>query len=88
MNLKAILASLAVLFALVGGSYSEVCVFATKSRVYVLERRITANDIYWIQKQLWQLEDRYGHLDCNLMNAMDKERCRELKAMLGKLKRK
>jgi hypothetical protein len=87
-RIKAALAVVIMLITIAGGTYGAISVFATNERVDVLERRVVANDIYWIKKQLWQLEDRYGHLDCFRMNDMDRERCRELKALLEKLQEK
>lgn len=85
MKPKVILGTILILFSLIAGTYGAIHVFATNDRVDRMERRIDASDIYWIKKQLWQLEDRYGHLNCLNMNDMDKERCRELKAMIKKL---
>jgi len=90
MNIKALVALIALLLALVGGVVSAIDYFAKSADLklveYRLDQKIRNDRIYEIQQQLWQLEDRYEGTDCSSWPQADKDRYRDLKLKLEFLK--
>jgi len=90
MEVKNWLSIVALTFTLFAGSYGAIKVFATNERVDLvqlrLEQKIVADQIWYVQQQLNQLEDKYRDVPCGSQwGQKDRERYRRLRFDLEQL---
>ena len=83
MNWETAIASLATLFALIGGVVGAVEYFAKDCDLTLVELRldqkIRNDEMYSIQEQLWRFEDRYEGSPLSDWPFEDRERYRKLR---------
>lgn len=86
---KEMIAIIALLFTVMGGTVGAVNYFAKADELkqveYRLDQKIKADKVYYIKRRLWQLYDRYNTENCNQMPQPAVNECRELKAQLESL---
>lgn len=83
-NLQVIL----VIGAVIGMTVSSMAYFAKANDLQLVEQRldqkIQADQVYYMQRRLWQLYDYYKTQNCEAMPQPGKDECRAIKTELAK----
>lgn len=87
-----IIALIGLLITVVGGTVGTLTYFAKASDLHLVEKRldqkIRADEIYYLQRRLWQLYGYYKTEDCNQMPQPSCDECRGIKARIRDLQQK